>query len=83
MSKIDKTTWEGNGQTCFSLLKTKLIQTFKRGSSHFPKNTPHHKILEDVMVTKSDNSFSGNQPYQFRKEFIFSETYYIHKQREK
>jgi len=30
---------------------------------------PHHKILEDVMVTESDNSFSGNQPYQFRKEF--------------
>ena len=61
--------WGGNGQTCFSHLKTKYIKIFKRCSSHFPKNMPYHKILEDVMVTKSDNSFSGNQPCQLRKGF--------------
>jgi hypothetical protein len=38
---------------------------------------PHHKILEDVKVITSDNSFSGNQPSQFRKEFkIFRDLLY-------
>jgi hypothetical protein len=30
---------------------------------------PPHVRPEDVMVTKSDNSSSSNQPYQLRKEF--------------
>jgi hypothetical protein len=50
MCKIEKMTWGGNGQTCFSNLKTKFIQIFKKGSSHFQKNMPHHRRLEDVMV---------------------------------